>query len=104
MGQTETQWLVLESGGSKDVHDLATTVAIRDAMNGFGIRDAQDEPWPADDFSGRGLKLIGVSQGEAKLVPYQGPLHPSGEIWLLSRFLNEQWPHGGTLFAADPQK
>jgi hypothetical protein len=58
LGQTETQWLVPESGGSKDVHDLATTVAIRDAVGGFGIRDAQDEPWPADDFFGRGLKLI----------------------------------------------
>jgi hypothetical protein len=69
-------------------------------MDGFGIRDAQDEPWPADNFSGRGLKLISASRGEAKLVPYQDPLHPSDEIWLLSRFLNEQWPHGGTLFAA----
>jgi hypothetical protein len=62
LGQTETQWLELESGGSKDVHDFATTVAIRDAMDGFGIRDAQDEPWSAENFSGRGLKLIRAKQ------------------------------------------
>lgn len=66
MGQTETQWLVPESIGSKDVHDLATTVAIRDAMDGFGIRDAQDEPWPADDFTGRGLKIDWCWSGRSK--------------------------------------
>jgi hypothetical protein len=60
-------------------------------------------PLPRSFFTGPGRELVRANWKEDRLAPYKVPPQPSDEMWLISQFLNTQWPDGGTIFIGVPE-
>jgi hypothetical protein len=60
-------------------------------------------PLPRSFFTGLGRELVRANWKEDRLAPYKVPPQPSDDMWLISQFLNTQWPDGGTIFIGIPE-
>jgi hypothetical protein len=67
------------------------------------LSDDDAIPLPRSFFTGLGRELVRANWKEDRLALYKVPPQPSDEMWLISQFLNTQWPDGGTIFIGVPE-
>lgn len=64
--------------------------------------DDDNLPLSQSLFTGPGRGIVRANWKKDRLGPYNLPPKPSDDMWLISQFLNTQWPMGGTMFVGVP--